>query len=94
VYDLRAAPGSTFPTTVPDAFPTQEYSAMMDDRSRVGDTVDMVYPRSDPSQLQDARIAPVWWKDAGPFAILAVALAGLAVTGRRRLTKSHRLPRV
>lgn len=91
VYDLAAAPGFTFPASAIAFSSTEAYCALMDSHTRVGDTVELVYPRSDPSQMEDVRLVPVWWHAAVRLLVLAGVGEGGSVVVRRLVSRSRRL---
>ena len=91
VYELEALPGYTFPASEAAVSPTEASCAEMADGTRVGDRVTLVYPPSDPSQMEDMRLAPGRWHDALPASIVAAVGGVGSVVARRRLTRTHRL---
>lgn len=93
VYELEALSGYTFPASEVTVSPTEASCAEMADGTRVGDRVTLVYPPSDPSQMEDVRLEPGRWHDALPTSIVAVVGGAGSFLVRRRLTRAHRLRR-
>jgi len=95
VYNLVPAPGFTFPKSDIALSPTEAFCAIMDSRTRIGDTVDLVYPSSDPGDLEDARVAstpePEHEQETLEMAAWTVVLGMGAVFVRRRMTRPYRL---
>jgi hypothetical protein len=91
MYELHALPGNTFPASEAATSATVAYSDEMAGDTRVGDQVTVLYPRSDPAQIEDERLEPGTWHRAVPRAVAAVVGFFGSILVRRRLTVGHRL---
>ena len=93
VYQLDAVMGSTFPASKLATSSTEAFCAIIDSGTRVGDTVKLVYPRSDPEQMEEEKPASSPWHEALVAVVVTMVGAAVIMLIRRWLTRTHRLRR-
>lgn len=93
VYQLAPVPGSVFPASAISTSPTVAYCALMDGRTKVGDTVELVYPKADPKQMEDVRLVSSRWEAGWAAFESAPVLAVVAFFLRRVLARPYRIRR-